>query len=72
MTLLPLVVAAALAAAGAAPLDVGDYRERLRALEATLLSGDRPAAAQEARALLQRNVRWGTRRCPWTAPSFSP
>lgn len=64
MTLLPLVVAAALAAAGAAPLDVGDYRERLRALEATLLSGDRPAAAQEARALLQRNVRWGDETLP--------
>ncbi len=59
MTLLPLVWAAALATAGPGPLDVAAYRERLLTLETTLLSLDRPAAAQQARALLQERVRWG-------------
>ena len=64
MTLLHLVVACALASASPGPLDVEAYRERLVSLEARLLARDRPAAAQEARALLEQSVRWGSETLP--------
>jgi Domain of unknown function (DUF4129) len=64
VTLLHRVVACALLSARPGPLDVEAYRERLLSLEARLLSRDRAEAAQEARALLEEGVLWGSQKLP--------
>lgn len=51
------VLAAALPARGV--LRVAEYRERLERLDALLAGGDGAAAAREAKALLDEEIRWG-------------
>jgi hypothetical protein len=62
--LLRLALAWTLASTSPGPLDVPAYRARLLSVEARLLAQDRLAAAQEARALLEQSVRWGSDTLP--------